>query len=108
MTIESIVEGSGLNALNAAKTDKKTRSESASPGDGKQAVRDRVQFSDNARILSERDEFIRQAAGMLSQTAPEEDRGDLIARVMERLENGYYDEDKVIAEVARMMIEGWL
>jgi len=109
MSIESISEGTGLKNVSNSRVDKnnavsgeKTRAKKSG------ATKDRVELSKKGRMMKARDDFIREAINMLDDLPEEDVREGVIERVRQRLEDGYYDQDNVMAEVIRSMQEALL
>ena len=105
MSVESISEGSGFRGVQGTRMEKKEKvGKGVSPDVSKTASKDRIELSKNARMMNVQDEFIREAVRTLTNLPEEDDvRRDVLERVTQRLESGYYDQDEVMDEVIRSM-----
>ncbi len=99
MSVEHISHGSGTHPLHQGYLDakKKVDSQHKSSGEAKKAPSDKIQISDDARLLIQRDTLVQQMQKAM-ETLPDV-RPDKVQQSTERVESGFYDQQQVYKKI---------
>ena len=106
MTVEHISEGFGAHQIHKGYFDAKRKTESAKEGENHSSTSasDRVEISNDARRLMERDSLVGRVRNVLGD-APEV-RQEKVRQAVERLVMGLYEQREVLERIAESLLGG--
>lgn len=104
MSVEHISQGAGTHPLHQSYLDakKKIDSQHKPGGEVKKAPSDKIQISDDARQLIERDSLVKELQKTL-ETLPDV-RPEKVQQSTERLESGYYEQQQVYENISGQLL----